>query len=183
MDIWRYSDWAGWGQQVRDSQKHIWRWRDWIIESLNADKGYDQMVLEMLAADEQFPGDRDALRATGFLVRNFKLLSREQWLTETVDHTSRAFLGVTLKCAQCHDHRYDLLTHEEYYRYRAIFEPYQVRIDPLPGELDPEKGGVVRAFDSQPDAPTYLYLNGDERTPDKSKAMTPGRRRFWVAEI
>jgi hypothetical protein len=178
MDIWRYSDWAGWGQQVRDSQKHIWRWRDWIIESLNADKSYDQMVLEMLAADEIMPGDRDALRATGFLVRNFKLLSREQWLTETVDHTSRAFLGVTLKCAQCHDHRYDLLTHEEYYRFRAIFEPYQVRTDPLPGQLNPEEGGVVRAFDSQLDAQTFVYINGDERTPDKSKPMTPAVPAF-----
>ena len=50
MDIWRYSDWWGLGAEVRNSQKHIWHWRDWIIESLNADKGYDQMVLEMLAA-------------------------------------------------------------------------------------------------------------------------------------
>ena len=52
MDVWRYSDWAGWGQQVRDSQPHIWHWRDWIVESLNADKGYDRMVLEMLADDD-----------------------------------------------------------------------------------------------------------------------------------
>src|SRR5262249_27830380 len=52
MDVWRYSDWAGWtdGGQIRDSQPHIWRWRDWIIESLNEDKGYDRMVQEMLAA-------------------------------------------------------------------------------------------------------------------------------------
>jgi len=44
MDIWRYSDWAGWsdGNQIRDSKPHIWRWRDWIIESLNNDKGYDR---------------------------------------------------------------------------------------------------------------------------------------------
>jgi hypothetical protein len=41
MDIWRYSDWAGWGDQVRDSQPHIWRWRDWIVETLNEDRGYD----------------------------------------------------------------------------------------------------------------------------------------------
>ena len=54
MDVWRYSDWAGWsgGNQIRDSKPHIWRWRDWIIESLNADKGYDRMLMEMLAADE-----------------------------------------------------------------------------------------------------------------------------------
>jgi hypothetical protein len=178
MDVWRYSDWAGWGQQVRDSQPHIWQWRDWIIESLNADKGYDQMVLEMLAGDELTPGDRDALRGTGFLVRQYKRLSREQWLTDTVDHTSRAFLGVTLKCAQCHDHMYDLLTQEEHYRFRAIFEPYQVRTDPLPGQLDPEKGGLPRAYDAELGAATYLYVNGDERKPDKSKPMLPGTPAF-----
>ncbi len=57
MDIWRYSDWWGLGAEVRNSQKHIWHWRDWIVESLNADKGYDQMLREMLAADELYPTD------------------------------------------------------------------------------------------------------------------------------
>src|SRR5205814_4544584 len=52
MDVWRYSDWAGYAAQIRDSQPFIWRWRDWIVESLNSDKGYDRMVLEVLAADE-----------------------------------------------------------------------------------------------------------------------------------
>jgi ABC-type xylose transport system permease subunit len=77
MDIWRYSDWAGWndGGQVRDSQPHIWRWRDWIVESLNGNMPYDRMVTLMLAADEVAPTDQNALRATGFLVRNYKLLS------------------------------------------------------------------------------------------------------------
>ena len=55
MDVWRYSDWWGLGDELRNSQKHIWHWRDWIVESLNADKGYDQMVREMLAADELYP--------------------------------------------------------------------------------------------------------------------------------
>ena len=61
MDVWRYSDWAGWtdGNQIRDSKPHIWRWRDWIVESLNADKGYDRMMLEMLAADELAPEDTE----------------------------------------------------------------------------------------------------------------------------
>src|SRR5437667_6107171 len=129
MDVWRYSDWAGWsdGGQIRDSKPHIWRWRDWIVESLNKDKGYDRMVQEMLAADELCPEDPDALRATGFLVRNFKLLSREQWMEDTLNHTSRAFLGVTMHCAKCHNHMYDPFTQEEYYRMRAIFEPHNVR--------------------------------------------------------
>src|SRR5207248_4697086 len=55
LDVWRYSDWAGFGQEVRESLPHIWQWRDWIIESLNADKGYDRMVREMLAGDEIAP--------------------------------------------------------------------------------------------------------------------------------
>ncbi len=173
MDVWRYSDWAGWGQQVRDSQPHIWHWRDWIIESLNADKGYDRMVLEMLAADELAPEDTNALRATGYLVRNYKLLSREKWMQDTVEHTSLAFLGVTLGCARCHDHMYDPVLQKEYYRVRAIFEPHQVRTDRLPGEPDVKKDGLPRVYDANLTVPTYLFIRGDDRTPDKTP-LPPG---------
>jgi len=76
MDVWRYSDWDGFGDEVRESQPHIWRWRDWIVESLNHDKPYDQMTVAMLAADEASPGDPDSLRATGFLVRNWYKFNR-----------------------------------------------------------------------------------------------------------
>ena len=176
MDVWRYSDWAGWtdGGQVRDSQRHIWQWRDWIIESLNADKGYDQMVTEMLAADELFPDDTKQLRATGFLVRNYKMLSREQWMEDTVNHTSKAFLGVTMHCAKCHNHMFDPLTQDEYYQMRAVFEPYKVRIDRVPGETDTNKMGLTRIYDADPKAPTYFFNRGDERQPDTNRLMTPG---------
>ena len=70
MDVWRYSDWYGLDKQLRNSQKHIWHWRDWIIESLNDGKGFDRMIQEMLAADELAPEDNGTLRATGFLARN-----------------------------------------------------------------------------------------------------------------
>ncbi|MEX0978180.1 MAG: DUF1549 domain-containing protein, partial [Pirellulales bacterium] len=79
MDVWRYSDWDGYGKEVRESQPHIWRWRDWIIESLNADRPYDQMIVEMLAADEVAPTDTAAARATGFLVRNWYKFNRNVW--------------------------------------------------------------------------------------------------------
>jgi Protein of unknown function (DUF1553)/Protein of unknown function (DUF1549) len=176
MDIWRYSDWAGWtdGKQVRDSQRHIWRWRDWIVESLNADRGYDRMVMEMLAGDELAPEDPNTLRATGFLVRNYKMLSREQWLGDTVKHTGQAFLGITLGCAKCHDHRTEPISQSEYYRVRAIFEPHQVRTDRVPGELDREKNGLPRVYDADKDSPTYLLIRGDERRPDKDHLMQPG---------
>lgn len=174
MDVWRYSDWAGWGQQVRDSQPHIWHWRDWIIESLNRDLPYDQMIVQMLAADELMPEDRDALRATGYLVRNFKLLSREQWMQDTVDHAFLAFQGLTVKCARCHDHMSDPISQNEYYRLRAIFEPYHVRTDRVPGELDTAKDGLPRVYDKELAAATYFYKRGDERQADKEHPLQPG---------
>ncbi len=186
MDIWRYSDWAGWsgGNQIRDSKPHIWRWRDWIIESLNHDKPYDQMLREMLAADELAPEDTNALRATGFLVRNFKMLSREQWLEDTVKHSAQAFLGVTIGCAKCHDHMTDPISQAEYYQYRAIFEPHDVRTDRVPGELDRDKNGLVRAFDKGMDRVTYFFLRGDERKPDTNRIMQPGipKALHWSAD-
>jgi hypothetical protein len=179
MDIWRYSDWAGWtgGNQIRDSQPHIWRWRDWIVESLNKDTPYDQMITDMLAADELYPDNPDKLRATGFLVRNFKMLSREQWLEDTVNHTSRAFLGLTMHCAKCHNHMFDPVMQTEYYEMRAIFEPHQVRIDRVPGELDTFKNGVARAYDADV-KPTLFFIRGDERHPDNDLKIEPGIPKF-----
>ena len=179
MDVWRYSDWYGLGAQLRNSQKPIWHWRDWIIESLNSDKGYDRMIREMLAGDEIAPTDPEVLRATGFLARNYFLFNRNTWLDETVEHTSKAFLGVTLNCAKCHDHKYDPFAQTDYYRFRAFFEPHQVRLDALPGETDLEKDGLPRVFDLHADAPTWLLVRGDEKQPDKTKPITPGLPAVW----
>ena len=178
MDVWRYSDWYGLDKQLRNSQKHIWRWRDWIVQSLNNDKGYDRMIQEMLAADELAPSDPSAIRATGFLARNYYLFNRTTWLDATIEHTAKAFIGLTLNCAKCHDHKYDPITHEDYYRFRAIFEPHQVRLDPVPGETDFEKDGLPRVFDDHLDAPTHLHVRGDPKNPDKSHLMEPGVPRI-----
>ena len=178
MDIWRYSDWWGLGAEVRNSQKHIWHWRDWIIESLNADKGYDQMLREMLASDELYPDDLNRLRASGFLARQYFKFNRTSWLDEVVEHTSKAMLGLTVNCAKCHDHKYDPLLQVEYYRLRAIFEPYQVRTDMVPGEIDLEKDGIPRAFDCNLEAPTFLHIRGDDRNPNKTRPLAPGFPAF-----
>lgn len=173
MDVWRYTDWYGLGKQLRNSQKHIWHWRDWIIESLNDDKGYDRMVLEMLAGDELAPTDPQTLRATGFLARNYYLFNRTTWLDSTIEHTSKAFLGLTMNCAKCHDHKFDPLTHDDYYSMRAIFEPHQVRLDSVPGQIDLEQDGLPRVFDAHLETPTYLHLRGNDQDPDKSRVMPP----------
>ena len=173
MDVWRYADWAGYGQEIRDSQRHIWRWRDWIIESLNEDKPYNQMVVEMLAADEVASGDPAALRATGFLARNWYKFNRNVWLENTVEHTSKAFLGLTLNCAKCHDHMYDPISQRDYYQFRAFFEPYDVRTDRLPGQADLMQDGLARVFDAKPEAPTFLFFRGDEKQPDQEHPLGP----------
>jgi mono/diheme cytochrome c family protein len=174
MDVWRYSDWWGLGDQLRNSQKHIWHWRDWIVESLNEDTPYDEMVRLMLAADELHPNDLNKLRATGYLARNYWLFNRPQWMEETVEHVSKGFLGLTMNCARCHDHKYDPLEQADYYRLRAFFEPYHVRMDVVPGEADLTRDGIPRAFDGLLEEPTYRYIRGDERNPDKSRVITPG---------
>ena len=173
MDVWRYSDWYGLGKQLRYSQKHLWHWRDWIIRSLNQDKGYDRMIQEMLAGDELDPANQDAVTGTGFLARNYYLFNRTTWLDGTIEHTCKAFLGITLNCAKCHDHKYDPISQLDYYRMRAIFEPHQVRLDPVPGEVDLDKDGLPRAFDDQIDAATYLHVRGDPKRPDKTTPVEP----------
>ena len=174
MDVWRYCDWYGLGAQLRHSQKHIWHWRDWIVESINADKGYDKMIVEQLAGDELAPTDPSTLRATGFLARSYYLFNRTTWLDETIEHTSRAFLGLTMQCVKCHAHKYDPIEEADYYRIRAVFEPLHVRLDPWPGEPDLEKNGLPRAFDLHLDRLTYRHVRGDEKNEDKSKVITPG---------
>jgi hypothetical protein len=174
MDIWRYSDWWGLGDQLRNSQPHIWHWRDWLVESVNADTPYDEMVRLMLAADELHPNDLRRLRATGFLARNFFLFNRTQWMEETVEHVSKGLLGLTVNCAKCHDHKYDPVKQADFYKLRAFFEPYEVRLDVVPGEPDLAKDGIPRPFDAHLDTPTYLFIRGQESRPDKSAPLAPG---------
>lgn len=173
MDVWRYSDWDGYKNQLRGSQRHIWHWRDWIIRSLNDDKGYDQMVVEMLAGDEVAPTAPQTLAATGFLARNYHNSNRNIWLDATVEHTAKAFLGVTLNCARCHDHKYDPIPQVAYYQFRAIFEPHQVRTDRVPGQLDVARDGIPRVYDASLDAETFVFLQGNDKLPDKDNPVMP----------
>ena len=122
-----------------------WRYRDYVIRSINEDKPWTQFIQEQLAGDEiagvthddtqaalQDPGRRDQLIATGFLrmapdgtgdeVPDEKL-ARNQVIAEQIKVVSSSLLGLTVGCAQCHDHRYDPISHADYYRMRAIFEP------------------------------------------------------------
>lgn len=174
MDVWRYSDWSGYGKEVRDSQQHIWHWREWIVDSLNSDRGYDSMIVDMLAGDEAAPDDANTVRATGFLARNWYRFNRNVWLDNTVEHTSKAFLGLTMNCAKCHNHMYDPIPQADYYRMRAFFEPHEVRIDRLPGEPDTNVDGIPRVYDAHADRKTFLFVRGQDSQPKEDDPLSPG---------
>lgn len=175
LDVWRYSDWYGYRRsgEVRYSQKHIWRWRDWTVDAINSNKPYDRMILEMLAGDELAPSDPDTARATGYLARSYYKFNRNVWLQDTVEYTSTAFLGITLKCARCHTHKYDPIPHADYYKFRAFFEPHEVRTDRIEGQPDTAKNGLVRAYDADATRPTYRFIRGNESNPETSVPLEP----------
>jgi hypothetical protein len=192
MDIWRYSDWYGRRSvnDVRNSFPHIWRWRDWIIDSLNEDQGYDRMVTELLAADEIAPEDDSKIVATGFIVRNWFALNFDVWMKDMVEHTGKAFLGIRMNCAHCHDHKYDPISQEEYFAFRAFFEPLEIRNDRVPGgprldkyirykpgsgaSLKPGPPSLARIYDHTLDAKTYMYRLGDARERFDRPPVEPG---------
>ena len=127
LDVVRYADSDGY--RIDHYRPDSWRYRDYVIQSLNSDKPYDRFVQEQLAGDELFPDSPDALVATGYLrhwIYEYNNRdARGQWdliLNEITDTTGDVFLGVGLQCAKCHDHKYDPILQKDYYRLRAFFE-------------------------------------------------------------
>jgi hypothetical protein len=128
LDLVRYADSDGY--RADHYRPDAWRYRDYVIDSFNHDKPYDRFIQEQLAGDELFPGDPQALIATGFLRHwIYEYNSRDaraQWdtiLNDITDTTSDVFLGLGLQCAKCHDHKFDPLLQQDYYRLQAFFAP------------------------------------------------------------
>jgi cytochrome P450 len=120
LDVARYSDTNGYEKDLRREQ---WAWRDWVIEALNCDMPYDQFLIEQLAGD-LLPGAGQAERiATGFLRNSMineegAIVPEEFRMVEMFDRMDclgKAVLGLTTQCAQCHSHKFDPLTQDEYY--------------------------------------------------------------------
>lgn len=125
LDVARFAETDGFKSD--DHRPNAWRYRDYVIDSFNADKPYDRFVKEQIAGDE-LAGDNAAIIATGFL-RHFPdeynavnlEQRRQEILNDITDTTAAAFLGVTLGCAKCHDHKTDPITHVDYYRFQSFF--------------------------------------------------------------
>ena len=136
------------------------------------------MIRQMLAADELYPTDPKKLRATGYLARPYFLFNRTTWLDEVVEHTGKGFLGLTFNCAKCHDHKYDPIKQADYYRFRAIFEPYQVRTDLVPGEARRDEGRHPAGVRLQPRSEDAVPHSRRRAQPGQGPVVTPGLPQF-----
>ncbi|MCA9427466.1 MAG: DUF1549 domain-containing protein, partial [Candidatus Omnitrophica bacterium] len=137
LDLVRYAESDGWN---KDSYRpNIWRYRDYVVDSFNRDKPYPQFVREQLAGDEMPGDDPEKIIATGFLRLGIyeynQRDARNHWndiMNEMTDVTGDVFLGVSMSCSRCHNHKFDPITQKDYFGLRAFFEPVIWR-DDVPG--------------------------------------------------
>lgn len=128
LDVVRYADTNGY--ELDADRPQAWRYRDYVIQSFNSDKPFDRFIREQIAGDEAFPGNIEALVATGYLRAGSEHLvsgnidpeeSRQEVLTEIVTNIGQAFLGMTVNCARCHNHKFDPISQADFYRLQAVF--------------------------------------------------------------
>lgn len=177
LDIARYADSHGYQD---DLERSMWPWRDWVIESFNKNRPYDEFVTWQLAGDLQPDASYEQKLATGFN-RNHKITQevgvideeyRVTYVLDRVNTFSTAFLGLTVECAQCHDHKYDPISQKEYYSLFSFFNnvPEKGRVDyglevaapylPLPAEkIDTLKNYLEGLYEQQKETLT-TYVKG-----------------------
>jgi hypothetical protein len=183
LDVVRYADTCGY---ERDQEKpHAWRYRDWVAQAFNSDKPYNDFLVEQLAGDELAERSEAAIIATGLLrlgtwndEPNDDQEYKYERLEDLVHVVGSAFLGMTIKCARCHDHKFDPIPQVDYYRLAAAFwpgpiEPRQREL--LGGPTKEELGFDVLGWTdvrSEP-PPFHLLKKGDPRHPGDEVAFAP----------
>ena len=176
LDLVRYADTSGY---ERDQPKtHSWKYRDWVVQSINDDLPYDDFVRQQLAGDELDDRSTESLIATGFLrlgtwndEPNDPADYVYERLEDMVHVTSSAFLGLTAKCARCHDHKFDPIPQHDYYRLASVFwaGPVQSRDRKYLGGPSPEELGtddILGWTDLSADPePLHVLKNGERHHP------------------
>lgn len=134
LDLARYADSNGY--EFDEARPDAWRYRDYVVRSFNADKPYDRFVREQIAGDEIAADDPDSLIATGFNLLGPDMTDaadqaarRQNTLNDMTDTTGLVFLGLTLGCARCHNHKYEPLPAEDYYKLQSFFVAAKFRND------------------------------------------------------
>ena len=136
LDLVRYADTRG--GAIDYARPHMWRYRDYVIRAFNQDRPYDRFIREQLAADAIPTYGAEGRLGLGFLgqwvqvERDEGPLVRRDFLTDVVGTTASVFLGMTVGCARCHDHKFDPISIRDYYRMEAFFAPLQVAAEALP---------------------------------------------------
>jgi mono/diheme cytochrome c family protein len=131
LDVVRYADTAGFSNDIE--RPNAWRYRDYVVRSFNTDKPYDRFITEQLAGDELDLKSPEMLIAVGFLRMGpwehtdmtAAAVTRQQFLDDVTNHIGVTLLGQGLRCASCHDHKFDPLPSRDYYRMQAVFAPTQ----------------------------------------------------------
>ena len=151
LDVVRYADSAGFANDFE--RPHAWRYRDYVIRSLNADKPYDRFLTEQIAGDELDPSDPECLIATGLLRMGpwehtgmaVEAVTRQSFLDDVTNTVGETFLGTNMTCFKCHDHKFDPLPTRDYYRFQAIFSPTQFGDHAVPFQPHENTSGFATA--------------------------------------
>lgn len=143
LDVARYADSAG---HEFDAKRDIWKYRDWVIQAINRDMPYDEFLIAQLAGDLMQPPSADLLVATGFNCNSLKQGGDPQeTIIDRVNAFGTAYLGLTLNCARCHDHKFDPITRTEYSQLYAFFNQAEdVVFDFAPSQRVAERDALKR---------------------------------------
>ena len=173
LDVVRYADTSGY---ERDQEKpYSWKYRDWVIDAFNSDLPWSDFVIRQLAGDQISDRTESSVTATGFLrlgTWNDEPNDPQDYtyerLEDLVHTTSTAFLGLTVKCARCHDHKFDPIPHADYYRFAAAFwaGPVRPRGRDLLGGPSAEELGFTELLgwtDIDPTPPEFRVLRSGDR--------------------
>ena len=190
LDLARYADSDGYEKDM--SRPYAWRWRNWVIDALNADMGFDEFTTLQLAADLLDNPTPDQLAATGFhrnTLRNREggTIFDQSRFEETLDRANTVatvWLGLTVECAQCHDHKYDPISQKDFYSLYAYFDNVQdLQIDaPLPGEMGPylrKRAEYLKQRQELLDAHHVPELQPEWERQMKITGANPGQRTDW----
>ncbi|QEH38566.1 Planctomycete cytochrome C [Aquisphaera giovannonii] len=185
LDLARYGESNGF--EFDEFRPNAWRYRDWVVDALNRDVPYDEFIRLQVAGDVLRPDDPSAIEATGFLVAGafdtpgqnqqseaMRRVVRQDELEDVVGTVGQAFLGITVQCARCHDHKFDPVTATDYYRLSSALSGVRHGERDL-GPLEPTPAGKSRrAYAVSPREPevTRLLARGNPATP--RQPVTPG---------
>ncbi len=180
LDLARFAESNGYEHD--EIRPDAWRYRDYAIQSFNADKPYDRFIKEQLAGDELYPDDPAAAVATAFNVLGPDMTDatdaaerRQNTLNDMTDTAGLAFLGLTIGCCRCHDHKFEPIPQADYYRLQAFFAPAQFRSD-LPTATPEQRA----RFDAANRA--YQALVGPFRD-ETARLEEPYRRQLFEKKL